>query len=88
LLFAGLPLASYFPAMSTLSEIQEAVGKLQPSEKTALSMWLDSQITPTMSAQEEQQLLRSLDEAMRDVDAGRGVSIQDAHKLVASWAAK
>lgn len=74
--------------MSTLSEIQEAVGKLQPSEKTALSMWLDSQITPTMSAQEEQQLLRSLDEAMRDVDAGRGVSIQDAHKLVASWAAK
>ena len=69
-------------------EIQEAVGKLPPSEKTALSLWLDSQIAPTMSAQEEQQLLRSLDEAARDVDAGRGVSLQDAHKLVASWAAK
>ena len=74
--------------MSTLMEIQEAVGKLPPSEKTALSLWLDSQVTPAMSAQEEQQLLRSLDEAGRDVDAGRGVSMQDAHKLVASWAAK
>ena len=74
--------------MSTLMEIQEAVGRLPQSEKTALSLWLDSQSTPAMSAQEEQQLLRSLDEAMRDVDAGRGVSVQDAHKLVASWAAK
>ena len=74
--------------MSTLMEIQEAVGKLPPSEKTALSLWLDSQSTPAMSAQEEQQLLRSLEEAVRDVDAGRGVSMPDAHKLVASWAAK
>ena len=74
--------------MSTLTEIQEAVGKLPQSEKTALSLWLDSQLTPAMSAQEEQQLLWSLDEAMRDVDAGHGVSMQDAHKLVASWAAK
>ncbi len=74
--------------MSTLMEIQEAVGKLPPGEKTALSLWLDSQSTPAMGAHEEQQLLRSLDEAMRDVDAGRGVSLADAHKLVASWAAK
>lgn len=74
--------------MSTLMEIQEAVGNLPPIEKTALSLWLDSQAAPTMSAQEEQQLLRSLDEAMRDVDAGRGVSPADAHQLVASWAAK
>ena len=74
--------------MSTLAEIQEAVGKLPQSEKALLALWLDSQIIPSMSAQEEQQLLRSLDQAMRDVDAGRGVSMQDAHKLVASWAVK
>ena len=86
--FAGAGPAGYCSAMSTLLEIQEAVGKLPPSEKTALSLWLDSQSTPAMSTQEEQQLLRSLDEAARDVDAGRGVSLQDAHKLVASWAAK
>jgi hypothetical protein len=69
-------------------EIQAAVGKLPPSEKAALSLWLDSQAAPAMSAHEEQQLLRSLDEAMRDVDAGRGVSLADAHQLVASWATK
>ena len=74
--------------MSTLMEIQEAVGKLPQSDKAALSLWLDSQATPAMTAHEEQQLLRSLDEAIRDVDAGRGVSLTDAHQFVASWATK
>jgi hypothetical protein len=74
--------------MSTLLEIQEAVTKLRDEEKTALSLWLNSQTAPAMSAQEEQQLLHSLDEAIRDVDAGKGVALKDAHKLVASWAAK
>ena len=74
--------------MSTLLEIQEAVTRLPADEKSALSLWLNSQAAPALSAQEEQQLLCSLDEAIRDVDAGRGVSMPDAHKLVASWAAK
>jgi hypothetical protein len=74
--------------MSTLAEIQEAVAQLRDDEKNALSLWLNSQTTPAMSAQEEQQLLRSLDEAIRDVDAGKGVTLADAHKLVASWVAK
>ena len=77
-----------FPAMSTLMEIQEAVAKLHDDEKAALSLWLNSQAAPAINAQEEQQLLRSLDEAMREVDAGRGVSLTDAHQLVASWATK
>ena len=77
-----------FPAMSTLMEIQEAVAKLRDDEKAALSLWLNSQVAPAIDAQEEQQLLRSLDDAIREVDAGRGVSVQDAHKLVASWVAK
>lgn len=74
--------------MSTLMEIQEAVAKLGEEEKKALSLWLNSQADPSVSTQEEQQLLRSLDEAIRDVDAGKGVTLADAHKLVASWAAK
>jgi hypothetical protein len=74
--------------VSTLLEIQEAVTKLRDEEKAALSLWLNSQAAPAMSAQEEQQLLRSLDEAIRDVDAGKGVTLKDAHKLVASWVAK
>jgi hypothetical protein len=74
--------------VSTLAEIQEAVTRLREDEKSALSLWLNSQTTPAMSAHEEQQLLRSLDEATRDVDAGKGVTLADAHKLVTSWAAK
>lgn len=69
-------------------EIQEAVAKLRDDEKAALSLWLNSQAAPAINAQEEQQLLRSLDDAIREVDAGRGVSVQDAHKLVAASAAR
>ena len=74
--------------MSTLVEIQEAITKLRDDEKSALSIWLHSQNAPEMTVEDEQRLLRSLDEAIRDVDAGKGVSIEDARKLVASWAAR
>ena len=74
--------------MSTLIEIQDAVAQLPSNEKKALQMWLNSQAEPEMTAQEEQRLLRSLDEAMRDIDAGKGVSIDEVRKRVGSWAAK
>ena len=74
--------------MNTLAEIQNAVARLPIDEKKALSLWLNSQTEPEMTAQEEQQLLRSLDEAVRDLDAGKGVSIEEARKRVVSWAAK
>jgi len=74
--------------MSTLAEIQDAVGNLPDDEKKALSLWLNSQTEPEMSAREEQRLLHSLDEAMRDVDAGKGVPMEDVRKRVASWAAR
>jgi hypothetical protein len=74
--------------MSTLVEIQEAVDRLPGSERKALQLWLNSQIEPELTAQEEQRLLRSLDEAVGDIDAGKGVPINDVRKRVASWAAK
>ena len=74
--------------MSTLIEIQDAVAQLPSNEKKALQLWLNSQAEPEMTAQEEQRLLRSLDEAMRDIDAGKGVSINEVRKRVGSWAAK
>ncbi len=74
--------------MSTLVEIQNAVALLPSSEKQALQLWLNSQAEPEMTTQEEQRLLRSLDEAMRDVDAGKGVSMDEVRKRVGSWAAK
>jgi hypothetical protein len=74
--------------MSTLIEIQDAVAQLPSNEKKALQLWLNSQTEPEMTAQEEQRLLRSLDEAVRDIDADKGVSINDVRKRVGSWAAK
>ena len=74
--------------MSTLVEIQDAVAQLPSNERKALQLWLDSQAEPEMTAQEEQRLLRSLDEAIRDVDAGKGVPIDEVRKRVASWAAR
>ncbi len=70
--------------MSTLIEIQDAVAQLPSDEKKALQLWLNSQTEPEMTAQEEQRLLRSLDEAMRDIDAGKGVSIDEVRKRVGS----
>ena len=74
--------------MSTLIEIQDAVAQLPSNEKKALQLWLNSQTEPEMTAQEEQRLLRSLDEAMRDIDAGKGVSMDEVRKRVGSWAAR
>ena len=74
--------------MSKLVEIQEAVTKLRDDERKALKLWLDSQTDAEMSAEEEQRLLHSLDEAIRDVDIGKGVPMEDVRKQVASWASK
>ena len=74
--------------MSTLIEIQAAVAQLSSNEKKALQLWLNSQAEPEMTAQEEERLLRSLDEAMRDIDAGKGVSMDEVRKRVGSWAAR
>ena len=74
--------------MSTLVEIQDAVTHLPSREREALQLKLNSQSELTLTAQEEQRLLRSLDEAVRDIDAGKGVSIGDVRKRVGSWAAR
>jgi hypothetical protein len=73
-----------FSGVSTLTEIQEAVTKLREDEKKALSLWLNSQAESEISPREEQQLLHSLDEAIRDIDSGKGVPIDDVRKRVAS----
>lgn len=74
--------------MSTLAEIQDAVAQLPHVERKALQVWLNSQAEPEMSAEEETRLLRSLDEALQDIDAGKGVAIEEVRRQVGSWAAR
>ena len=61
---------------------------LDPNSEKALQIWLNSQAEPEMSAQEEEHLLRSLDEAMRHIDAGKGASMEEVRKRIGSWAAR
>ena len=74
--------------MSTLVEIQDAVARLPSDEKKVLQVWLNSQAEPEMIAQEEERLLHSLDEAIRDIDAGKGVSMDEVRKRVGSCVEK
>jgi len=74
--------------MSTLVEIQETVVHLPSNERKAMQIWLDSQAEPGLSAPEEQRLLRSLDETLSDLDAGRGVALEEVRKRIGAWAAK
>jgi hypothetical protein len=70
--------------MLTLAEIQDAICQLSDREQTALAVWLDSRRSLRVNFQDEELLLRSLDEAIRDINAGKGVSIEDLRRRVAS----
>jgi len=74
--------------VSTLVEIQDAVSRLPSNERKALQLWLDSQADPTMTSEEEYLLLQSLEHAVRDIDAGKGVPIDEVRKRIGSWATK
>ena len=77
-----------FSNMSTLVEIQDAVSHLPSRERKALQLWLNSMVEPEMNPEEEARLLQSLDDAVRDLDAGKGIGIDEVRKRVGSWAAK
>ena len=74
--------------MSTMTEIQEAIGRLRAEEKSALAAWLQSQEEPLMSEAEEQVLLACLDKAAAELDAGKGVPIERVRENIRGWAGK
>ena len=74
--------------MSTMTEIQEAIGRLRAEEKSALAAWLQSQEEPLMSEAEEQVLLARLDKAAAELDAGKGVPIERVGENIRGWAGK
>jgi hypothetical protein len=80
--------AGYVPPMSSVLEIQEAIKKLSPKEKSTLAVWLESQEEPVMSAAEEAALLARLDRAAGELDAGKGVPLEQVQAMVGRWVAK
>lgn len=71
-----------------MTEIQEAIEKLPPQEKEALSTWLLSHEETHMSEREEAALLASLDKAEKQLDSGQGVPLDKARDMVRKWASK
>ena len=74
--------------MSSLAQIQEAINGLTEVERQALSVWLASRNVSFLAPEDEQHLLQALDQAMRDLDEGKGVPLNEARKLVRTWAGK
>jgi hypothetical protein len=74
--------------MSTITEIQKAIGRLPANEKSALAAWLQSQEEPIMSEAEEAALLASLDQAAAELDAGKGIPIERVREDIRRWAGK
>ena len=74
--------------MSTITEIQEAIGRLPEKEKSALAAWLQSQEEPVMSKAEEAVLLARLDKAAAELDAGEGVPLERVREKIRGWAGK
>ena len=74
--------------MSTITEIQEAIGRLPKKEKSALSAWLQSQDELVLSQQEEAVLLARLDRAASELDAGKGVPLERVRERIRGWAEK
>jgi hypothetical protein len=70
--------------VTTLADIQEAIFQLSDREQTALAVWLDSRRTSRLNIKDEESLLRSLDEATWNINAGKGVSIEDLRRRIAS----
>lgn len=67
------------------------VSALPPEKRHQLMQYmvkLQMPEEPNINREDEQRLLQSLDEATRDIDSGKGVSIDEARKRVGSWAAK
>ena len=74
--------------MNTITEIQEAIGRLPEKEKSALSAWLQSQDAPVLSKSEETTLLARLDKAAAELDAGEGVPLERVREKIRGWAGK
>jgi hypothetical protein len=72
--------------VSTVQEIQEAIAKLQDSERFELLHQLNSQYDGAETETEE--MLAEASEGERQIDAGQGVSLEEARRLTRTWITK
>ena len=84
---AGLP----YPHGMSFETLAAEISALPPEKRRELMQLmvkLETPEEPEISPEDEQRLLSSLDEATRDIDSGKGITMDEARKRVGSWAAK
>jgi hypothetical protein len=74
--------------MSTIAEIQRAIESLPREEQEALAAWMEARTEPVLTPAEEELLLARLDEASTQLDAGRGVPLEDVRVMLGRWTTK
>jgi hypothetical protein len=73
--------------MSTVQEIQNAIARLPADERLNLFDWIHSQEEADPAA-EDTKLLKMAEEGARQLDEGRGISLEEARKLTSRWTTK
>ena len=74
--------------MSTITEIQEAIGKLPAKEKVGAGNVAGIAGGPVLSKSEEAALLARLDKAAAELDAGEGVPLDRVREKIRGWAGR
>jgi hypothetical protein len=76
--------------VSTVQEIEAALERLPATEREAFESRLIARRCglDALGSDEYRELLASLDEAEREIDAGRGASADGLRQKLATWAGK
>ena len=72
--------------MSTVQEIQNAISGLPEMERLNLLNWIHSREEDDLA--NDPDLLKEAEEGARQLDAGHGISLDEARKLTSKWTTK
>jgi hypothetical protein len=73
--------------MSTVQEIQEAIVKLPEEARLTLLEWIHIQEEIDLH-DDDPDLLRQAEEGARQLDAGQGITLEEARRRASQWTIK
>jgi hypothetical protein len=72
--------------VSTVQEIQTAITQLPDEARMSLLQWIHSQEAEPFS--DDPELLQQAEEGARQLDAGQGITLEQARQLTSQWTTK
>jgi len=73
--------------MSTVQEIQQAIAQLPEEARLTLLEWIHIQEEADLH-DNDPELLRQAEEGARQLDAGEGITLEDARRRASQWTIK